>query len=412
MKTKQLFTIAMQSIKHHKGRSILTSLGIIIGVASIISLLAIGQGAEDRVKEEILAWGNNAIFVQSGRIDLNDIKNKIRKTKPPKPITYNDVKSLNLLCPHIKYISPVCFSSQTIKYQSRILKTEIKGGNEQFIAAIGRSLKLGSSFFKEHVHNGSRVIVLGSRSAQELFRGAYPIGQVVQINQVQFKVIGVLKKLKTHMDSGFYDANLDTIMPITTVKKYIQRSNDFTVNSICISTNNAEDIQEVVRHVTRILRTRHMIESKDPNDFTVIDQQSMLKAAQASTGVLTLFLLIVAIIALLIGGIGVMNIMLVSVGERTQEIGIRMALGAPPNAIMKQFLFEALVLCLGGGLVGIIAGIIAPIITSFFTGWLIVIRFSAILIAFSAIVAIGLIFGYYPAAKAAHLNPVDALQDQ
>lgn len=412
MKTKQLFIIALRAIKHHKGRSILTSLGIIIGVASIISLLAIGQGAEDKVKEEILAWGTNAIFVQAGRMDLNDIKDKMRKTKPPKPLTYNDAKSLGLLCPHIKYISPVCFSSQTIKYQSRMLKTEIKGGNEQFIAAIGRSLKLGSSFFKEHVHNGSRVIVLGAQSAQELFKGTYPIGQVVQINQVQFTVIGVLKKLKTHMNAGFYDANLDTIMPISTVKKYIQRSNDFTINSVCISTNNPEDIQEVVRQVTRIVRTRHMINSKEPNDFTVIDQQSMLKAAQASAGVLTLFLLIVAIISLLIGGIGVMNIMLVSVGERTQEIGIRMALGATQGAIMQQFLLEALVLCLGGGLIGICVGILAPIITSLFTGWLIVIRFSAILIAFSAIVAIGIIFGYYPAAKAARLNPVDALQDQ
>jgi putative ABC transport system permease protein len=227
-----------------------------------------------------------------------------------------------------------------------------------------------------------------------------------------FTVVGVLAPLGSHLGSEFRDANLDTFIPITTHKKYLQKNTNPSVHGICIATYNHKDIHPLVRATTKIMRARHYLEEQTPNDFTVLDQQSMINAAQASSHVLTIFLFIVALISLLVGGVGVMNIMLVSVGERTQEIGIKMALGAPPSTILQQFLCEASIICFLGGILGVVLGFFIPWITSLWTEWIMIIRFSTILIALGAITIVGIFFGYYPAHKAASLNPVDALREQ
>ncbi len=411
MNTHQLLKTSLASIMHHKGRSVLTTLGINIGVAAIIAMLAIGHGAEEKIKKEILSTGKNMIYVQSGTLKLFD-QNKELNRKKSSPLTMDDLQALKKACPAIAKISPTTSGHQTIKYLNNTVSLELKSGNEDFLSILNRTIKTGSFITSTQVQMGSRVIVLGQKAAQELFKSLDPINQIVTINNIPFVVIGVVEKLKSQFGGEFYDANLDSFIPISTFKKYIERTRLSELRGIAISTKSYDLIPETVKHVTKNLRARHSLEIKDANDFTVFDQQSMLNAAKASANIFTFFLLIVACISLLVGGIGVMNIMMVSVGERTQEIGIRMALGAPDKLILSQFLAEALMLCTFGGLLGIVLGTATPFIASMFTGWTVVIKPLSIIVAFFAIFTVGLIFGYYPAYKASRLNPVDALQDQ
>lgn len=411
MNNKILLRTALKSIVQHKGRSLLTTLGINIGIAAIIAILAIGHGAEERIKNEILSAGKNSIYIHRGQLHILE-KNKGPSKKAPKEFSYADIESLRKTYPTIDKITPFVDTRQTIKYLNNCINGEIKGGNEDLITATGRKIYLGTPLFTHHIQSNARVIVLGNKAAQELFKSLNPIGQIVYINNITFTVIGVLEKLTTQWGGAFYDANLDCFIPITTAKKYFFHTLNTKVDNIVISAKNYEDIPNLVKNITKHLRMRHQLEIKEPNDFTIFDQESILKAAQASSGVLTFFLLIVACISLLVGGIGVMNIMLVSVGERTQEIGIRMALGAQDKIILRQFLYEAFILCCTGGLLGIFFGIGASITTNTLLGWNIVIKMQSIFIAFFAIFLIGLIFGYYPARRASKLNPVDALNDQ
>ncbi len=409
MNTKTLLLTALRSLKHHKGRSLLTMLGIIIGIGSIIAIMAIGRGAEERIKQEIMAYGDNFVYIDPGNtVAVTQGKNISKKRILP--FVYADVELLRNNVSFIKNASPMGYSSDKITAYGSTISTQIKSGSADLFAVLSRRLAKGQLFSPEHVYKGSRVIVLGSQAALNLFKNADPLGKSVQLKKINFTVIGILKKLETQQT--FSDPNLDVFIPITTAKKCRLAPPGNQIHGIALSIKSNNVIPQATRGIKKILRARRRIEIGQPDDFTLWDQASMLKAAQASATILSLLLFIIAAISLLVGGIGVMNIMLVSVGERTQEIGIRMALGAPDKAIMRQFLLESIILCSLGGIIGVILGCGIPFVVSLATGWIVIITPISMLIATVAIVIVGLIFGYYPARKASRLDPVIALTEQ
>lgn len=411
MNMQQLFKTSIRSIIHHKGRSLLTTLGINIGVASIIAMLAIGNGAKEKIRREILSSGKNIIYIQGGRLNIFDSKMENTPNKE-RPLTMEDLQTLQKTCPTIGKISPMSSSTQVIKFLNAKAGVELKAGNENLLSILNRTIQVGSFYTNLHVHSGSRVIVLGYAAAKKLFKSLDPVNQIVTINHIPFIVIGVVNKLPYQTDGDFSDANLDSFIPISTFQKHIEHSLRPYIRGIAISAKTYDFIPHTVKQVTQYLRMRHYIKLKAPSDFTIFDQQSILNAAKTSSDTFTFFLLVIACISLLVGGIGVMNIMLVAITERTKEIGIRMALGATQKNILTQFLTESLILCSIGGLLGIILGVIAPFITSIFTGWAVIIKPQSIIVAFFALFIIGIVFGYYPAYTASRLNPVDALQEK
>ena len=411
MQSTQLIKTAFTSLAHHKGRTILTMLGIIIGSASIIAIMAIGNGASQAAQEKVMGLGNNYIVTWVGRSWLAQGKTKTKQEKKPKMLSINDGESLKSLIPSIKHISPfISKNNTTIINKKNVICVEVKGGNEFIIDILARHLHRGSSFSTTHIKKGSRVIILGAQAAKELFNTENPIGQVVQIKKLNFIVIGVLATIKKTIDID--NPNLDVFIPYTTAKRYLAHFYGAEIPALLISTHHIEDIPVTVRSIKRILRVRHHLSKNDADDFGMFDQLSLLKAKQETSAILKLLLIIIASIALLVGGIGVMNIMLVTVTERTKEIGIRMALGAHAHTILQQFLYEALTICTLGGLIGIALGITLPYGASLITGWQVLVTLDSIIYATLAMLLIGLLFGFYPAYKASRLDPVLALAER
>jgi putative ABC transport system permease protein len=408
MNIKTLFKISFSSLKKNKGRSTLTILGIVVGIAAIITTLAIGYGAEAKLRKRILGMGKNFIFIQAGTFGQEGKTTQTQK-KRPNYLIEKDVDILKKQCPEIDKISPVMFGRNIVSFKANNVYCDVKCGNQDYLKVINRKIKLGSFFNKQQFLKSSKVVVIGQNSAKELFGYINPIGKSVNIKNVIYKVIGVIDKIKYYQ--GIHDPNYDIYIPLTTAKKQLFQNNHPYIHGIAISAKNKNQMPYIVRKIKRIMRFRHRLLEKDRDDFSIIDQQEVVKAAHQSSNILNLLLLIIAAISLLVGGIGVMNIMLVSVSERTQEIGIRMAIGANTKIILKQFLIEAITLCTLGGILGISLGVIAPYIINKFTDWLVIHKLSSILISFGITTIIGLIFGYYPAKKAAQLNIVDALRE-
>ncbi len=408
MNLLQLIRISFKALRHHKGRSVLTILGVVIGIGSIVALLAIGKGAEQKIRSSILSSGTNFIYVSPGWPP--NVKHG-KQQKTILPLTTKHAKILKKLCTTIQYVSPMSYISAKVKNQGiSEVDTMINGCNENYMPIGNCKILKGSFIQQHHVQKVAKVIVLGYEISKTLFKNTNPLGKMVEVNKTMFTIIGVLEKIEN--PGEFMNRNKECYIPFTTVKKYLKSSFDDIVNGIFVSTKNLDLIPETVRCITKIIRVQHKLLEDDANDFNIFDQHGMLKAAGKASSVFTLFLLIVALISLLIGGIGVMNIMLVSIGERTQEIGIRMAIGATGKTIRNQFLLESLTLCTIGGVFGVMLGIVTPIIASYFTGWITVITPSSIAIAVITMVLVGLIFGYYPAYKASKMNPINALIEQ
>ncbi|KKP22572.1 MAG: hypothetical protein SZ59_C0005G0037 [candidate division TM6 bacterium GW2011_GWF2_28_16] len=409
MNIKTLTKISIKSLMRHKWRSALTILGIIVGIAAIIATLAIGYGAEAKLRKKILAMGKNFIFIFSGNV-AQEGKTNLKQKARPNFLTKKDVDIFKKQCPQIDKISSVMFSRDIVSFKKNNIHSDIKGGNPDLLEIIDRKIIKGNFYSQLQYLKSSKVIVLGFKAAKELFGLSNPIGQPVQIKNITFKVIGVIDEIKYY--EGFEDPNFDIYMPQTTIEKQLLHDTSQNVHVIVITAKDKAQMPSIVRIVKRILRFRHRLKDKDPDDFSIIDQQEMVKAAKESSNILNLLLLIIAAISLFVGGIGVMNIMLVSVSERTQEIGIRMAIGATTKNILSQFLIETITLCTLGGIMGIILGIITPYIIAHFTDWLVIHKLSSIILSFTITTIIGLIFGYYPAKKASKLNIVDALVNE
>ena len=352
--------------------------------------------------------GNNYIELWSGNW-LQEGKTTVKKRRRTPSLRYKDVEIIKRLCPGIKHISPTTGTKDVISYKGNSLFVYIKGGNTDFLKILDRKIKRGTFFNENHTKRGARVVVVGSKSAKELFKTLDPIGKTIRIKNVPFRIIGVMEKMENYR--GISDPNFDVLIPVRAIKKHVFKRVNQRVHSIIMSAPTKEEIPGLVKQIRKIMRFQRKIKTGEPDNFTIIDQASFLKAAQAGAKTIRLLLLIIASISLLVGGIGIMNIMLVSVSERTREIGIRMALGANSTLILKQFLIEALTICLIGGIIGTLVGVAIPYIVAYFTNWSPIVTTSSIFIAFFTTSIIGVFFGFYPAKRASNLNPVEALAE-
>lgn len=400
------FTIlmALRALRHNKGRSFLTILGIVIGIAGIISIMAIGSGSQKKARDQILAYGSKSIGVWVGNWAAKNA------TKQPIVFKMNVIDALLAQCDKIRYITPVMgVDNCEVAYAGATYSTKLIGTNDQNVFIDDLVLAEGTYTNEQHGIRKENVVVIDDESRKTLFKPwESPIGKTIRIKKIPFTVIGVLQapKIKGKWDSG----KLRMYAPFSTCQKLFSY-NPTEFYSINLCAFDERDNDEVKRQIKKILRALHKLDEDDPDDFTIMDTQMMAEAAEAGAKIIALFALIAASIALLVGGIGVMNIMLVAVSERTKEIGIKLALGAKDSIILRQFLIEAVALCSVGGTIGVALGVTISWLLGKFTQLPAIIEFMPIVIAFLITVLIGLFFGYYPARKASRLDPVEALQE-
>jgi putative ABC transport system permease protein len=418
MRPIEYLRLALRSLATNKLRSILTMLGIIIGVGAVITLLSVGRGVQNLVTDQLQSVGTNLLFVVPGSLEETN--------GPPGSSTSNAALTLAdadaiadpINAPDVKAIAPEAISRANVTHGGTTLGLNISGVTPAYEEVRNFPVAFGSFVTDTDVGSRSRVAVLGSRVSERLFEenGLYPIGATIKINNVPFKVIGVLEEKGG--GGGFGGPNQDEVVlvPLTTALERLSQT-AFTrqgepLLSVVYAQVVSEDRTEMAAdQISNLLRQRHNITFRDADDFTVINQKDLLSIFGQITGVLTLFLGAIAGISLLVGGIGIMNIMLVSVTERTREIGLRKAVGAKRRDIMWQFLIESVVLALIGGIIGVMLGIAgAEAISRLQSDLRAVVTVDAVLLAtgFSAIV--GLFFGIYPATRAARLNPIEALR--
>ncbi|TEB13745.1 ABC transporter permease [Pelotomaculum propionicicum] len=396
------YEVALNGIKANKMRSSLTMLGIIIGVAAVIIMISVGQGASKRISDQISSMGSNLLMIYSGSSGgpMRGASGSVNS------LTLDDAEAIGEL-DQVANSVPELSTSGNVQYGNQTWTSTVDGTTPEMQEIKQWTLSSGSYFSDEDVTNVSMVAVIGSTVAENLFSsGTDPVGQSITINKLTFKVVGVLNSKGAAMMGQDQD---DIIyVPITTVQlrmvgsKYVR-----TINVQAASENSMSYVQS---NVEELLRQRHRISDTEEDDFNVRNLTSVLEAMETATGTMTMLLASVAAVSLLVGGIGIMNIMLVSVTERTREIGLRMAVGATESNILNQFLVESLVLCLAGGVLGILTGVVGAKLISKFAGWNTYITMYSILLSAGFSAVIGVFFGYYPAKKAAGLDPIEALR--
>lgn len=394
--------IALDGLRANKLRAMLTMLGIIIGVGAVIAMVSIGMGVKDKVSTSIAGLGSNLLVVTPGAAKTGGSKQAagsgITLNEKDAVAIAQEVPGVNLVAPAVSRQYQVVFSNQN-------WTTSVQGTTPDIMGVRNYNLEEGSFFTTQDVETRARVAVLGKTVAENLFNGVTPIGQTIRINNAPFQVVGVLEA-KGESAGGNQDDTV--IIPLKTAQERLMGIT--YVQNINIQATGTDVINQAQEDVTALLRARHNLAATTPDDFTVRNMVAVMATADETTSMITALLGVVAGLSLLVGGIGIMNIMLVSVTERTREIGIRKALGARYNNILLQFLIEAVVISVAGGLLGIALGIGASYVVSSIAGWKTIISSLAIIAAFGFSVMIGLFFGIYPARKAALLDPIDALR--
>lgn len=391
--------MAWSSIISNKMRSLLTMLGIIIGVAAVIALMSIGYGVQSSIESNISSLGTNTITITPGTGRKPGIRPAAGSMQT---LTYKDYEAIKNL-PNISYAAPLVNTSYVVVNGNKNWTTRIYGCTEDYAKLSDLNVSEGRFWTAREYNERARGAVIGQTVATSLFGEESPIGQKIRINGDPFTVIGLLEA----KGYSFMDQDDRILIPFTTVQ---ERMLHITyVNNIAISSENSSDLSQIETDVTNLLRLRHHIATGADDDFSIQNSQDLLKTMESTTRTLTIFLGSIAAISLLVGGIGIMNIMLVSVTERTKEIGIRKALGATYEMIIVQFLIESVTVSVAGGLIGVILGIIISKIIPYVSTLTTVLTVTPILGSFLFSVLIGLIFGIYPAQKAAKLNPIDAL---
>ncbi|MCL4850778.1 MAG: ABC transporter permease [Bryobacteraceae bacterium] len=395
--------IAMRALGRNKARTFLTMLGIIIGVASVIAMVSLGQGAQKQVQEQIQSMGTNMLIVSAGSQTSGGLRGGAGTTTTLIP---EDVDALLREAPAVAAASPSVNASVTLVSGSQNWTTRAEGVGSQYPAVRNRTVSSGEFFSEADVRTAARVAIVGQTVANELFPGMDPVGQTLRVRNLPFRIVGVLEAQGQSQWGQDQDDTL--LVPYTTAMKKLLSIT--YVPTIYVSAVSSSATSDAERQITEILRIRHNIRTGQPDDFRVRNLTEVAEAAEATTRVMTMLLGSIAAVSLLVGGIGIMNIMLVSVTERTREIGIRMAVGARSKHVQAQFLIESVVLGLAGGLAGIVMGLGVSALLSAVFGWPQSISPLAAVGSALFSMAIGVFFGYYPAKKAASLDPIEALR--
>ncbi|HDL20653.1 MAG TPA: FtsX-like permease family protein [Nitrospirae bacterium] len=398
--------ISLRALRVNKMRSFLTMLGVIIGVAAVITMLAVGTGASRRIGEQISSIGSNLLIVLPGATSSGGVR---MGAGTQLTLTVSDAEAIQKECPAVLYAAPVFGGVAQVVYGHRNWSTNVEGTTPEMLNVRDWKLSAGRPFTQQDVRGGAKVCLLGQTVVDNLFGYLNPVGQIIRIRRVPFAVIGVLAAKGQSLMGRDQD---DVIyIPITTAQERLFGTPfPGVVRIIMVEARSAEDLAPAEEQINELLRQRHHIGPKQEDDFTVRNLTQMMQTAEEFTRIMTLLLGAIASISLLVGGIGIMNIMLVSVTERTREIGIRMAVGAKTWDIRLQFLIESLILSLVGGGVGIILGVAGSKVLSMLAGWPAIVSPLSIFIAVGFSGLVGIFFGFYPAYKASLLNPIDALR--
>lgn len=411
MKTSILFKTSLHAIIRHSGRSFLTILGIMVGVAAIIITFSIGRGAEEKIKAQISNMGEGTILILPGNV-LTPGGTRSSLEKPAR-LTTHDLDAIRGQIKPIREISRGTWGSFLMEYKNNAVKEQLAGADENIFKIFSSSqCSHGMTFNKQHVQDRVNVAIIGSTIQEKLFGHELALDKTIRIGGFPFIVIGVLKKQQHYF--GTEDPNARTFIPFTTAKKYFKAAGEMEddLGYIAVSIFHGNKTESIVRMIKRILRFRHNIQANEEDDFIILDQESIAQTASSAGNIIKLFGLIAASISLLVGGIGIMNIMLVSVQERKQEIGLRIALGATQTIVQLQFLTESATLCAVGGIFGITLGVLGQLFISRYTILPSVIEVLPPIISLIVTIGIGVFFGYYPARKASSLNPIDALLER
>ena len=398
------FEVSAAALRANKMRSLLTMLGIIIGVAAVIAMMALGQGAQVAVKKSIQSMGNNLLSVFPGQF-----RGPGSSLGQSRPLSLEDSEKIASSVSGVVTVAPEMNRSFQVKHDEKAWNTRVVGTTSDYQEVRNFPLASGS-FFREADQVGKRkVCVIGETVCQNLFdEGEDPLGQVIKINRVNFTVVGVLTKKGS---TGFFDQDDQIILPINTaIARLFGGSRTRGLSTISVQAASESVMPGVQDEIASLLRREHKLGPQDEDDFSIRSQTEILQAMQSTTQTFTFLLAGIALVSLLVGGIGIMNIMLVSVTERTREIGVRKAVGARPRDILGQFLIEAVVLSLIGGILGILLGIAGSEVLSKLAGWNTLILPGSILMAFLFSSAVGIFFGYYPARRAAGMDPIVALR--
>ena len=402
MKQKTLLKLAWQSILKNKMRTLLTMLGIVIGVGAVIVMVAVGQGAQSQIEASISSLGTNLIVVSPGSSAQGGVSQGAGTFNR---LSIADAEKLKIEGTTLAAVSPVIQTRMVVIGPAGNWRTSINGVSPDYFTIRDWVATSGETFTDADVKAARKIAVLGATVAKNLFPGVDAVGAQIQIGHVPFTVSGVLVAKGQNATGSDQDDVI--LMPYTTAQNRL--SGNVRIGQILVSTISANDIPAAQEEISSIMREAHRLED-NPDDFTVRNQTEIAKAATSTTSVMSGLLAAIASISLIVGGIGIMNIMLVSVTERTREIGIRMAIGARGSDVLTQFLVESVVMSILGRIIGLAVGYTGAFLLARFTGWSTTVPASAVLIAVGFSAGVGVFFGYYPARKAAALNPIEALR--
>ena len=404
MNISNLLKIALRALNANKFRGFLTMLGIIIGVASVITMLAIGQGSKQSIRAQISEMGSNMLMVHPGSMRMGGVRQDASTMQSLKMADYEAIKEKNK---YITYISPSCNSSGQCVYGANNTPTTMYGGNLDYLEIRKYKVSEGDTFSESDIKTFAKVCLIGQTVVKNLFtEGEDPLGRYIRFGSTPFKVIGVLES-KGYNSMGM-DQDDMLIAPYTTVQKRLLAIN--YIQGIYASAVSEELSQKAVENIEEILRFNHKIKDGDEDDFEVRSQEELSSMLTSTTDLMTVLLSCIAGISLLVGGIGIMNIMYVSVTERTREIGLRMSIGAKGRDILMQFLIEAILLSVVGGIIGVISGVIITYMVKLLAGWPVLIQPWSVFLSFAVCSITGIFFGWYPAKKAAALDPIEAIR--
>ncbi len=408
MNVKATIQIALSALRANRFRSFLTMLGIIIGVAAVIAMVAVGSGATASIEQEISSMGSNLLIVLSGTITNSGIR---LGSGQAVTLTEDDAKAIAAECPSVLAAAPTVRGGAQVIYGNNNWATQVQGVTPDYMQVRDLSMGSGRAFTDQDVDSASKVALLGQTVADNLFGSSDPVGQIIRIKDVPFTVDGVLAP-KGQSPTG-QDQDDVILLPISTAKKKVlgvNQANARSVQAMLVQARDSKLMNNAQEEITALLRQRHHIQQGQDDDFSVRNLTEILAARESSAHIMSILLGAIASVSLIVGGIGIMNIMMVSVTERTKEIGLRLAIGARKHDILTQFLVESATLAVIGGVIGIVLGLTLSVSISRLAHWATLISPTAILLAFIFSGIVGVFFGYYPARKAAGLDPIESLR--